>query len=47
VEERRDRELTEENSRGLSDMVAEAEHRWEVSDKECREQFEELTLLQA
>jgi hypothetical protein len=38
--------LAEENSRGLSDAAADAEHQWEVSEREHREQFEELTLLQ-
>jgi hypothetical protein len=46
VEERRARELAKENSRGLSDAVADAERRWEVSTREHWEQFEELTLLQ-
>jgi hypothetical protein len=46
VEERRARELTEENSRGLPDIVLDAERQWEVSERERREQFEELTLLQ-
>jgi hypothetical protein len=39
-------ELDEENSRGLSDTVADAEHWWEVSEREHQEQFEKLTLLQ-
>jgi hypothetical protein len=38
--------VAEENSHGLSDAVADAEHWWEVSERERREQFEELTLLQ-
>jgi hypothetical protein len=38
-------ELVVENSYGLSDMVADAERRWEVSEMEHREQFGELTLL--
>jgi hypothetical protein len=39
-------ELAEEKSRGLFDMVADAERWWEVSERERWEQFEELTLLQ-
>jgi hypothetical protein len=45
VEARRAREVAEEKSRGLSNAVANAEHRWEVFEKECREHFEELILL--
>jgi hypothetical protein len=29
----------------LSDAMADAEHLWEVSEREHREQFEKLTLL--
>jgi hypothetical protein len=47
VEDRRAREVTEENSRGLSDMAADAERWWEVFEMEHREQFEVLTLLHA
>jgi hypothetical protein len=39
------REVAEENSHGLSDLSADAEQRREVSERECGEQFEELTLL--
>jgi hypothetical protein len=46
AEEHWARKLVEENSRGLFDVVANAERRWEVSERECRVQFEELTLLQ-
>jgi hypothetical protein len=45
VEARRAREVAEEKSRGLSNAAANAEHRWEVFEKECREHFEELILL--
>jgi hypothetical protein len=38
--------VAEEKSCGLSDAAADAERRWEVSEKERREHFEELTLLQ-
>jgi hypothetical protein len=38
--------VAEEKSCGLSDAATNAECRWEVSKKECREHFEELTLLQ-
>jgi ribonuclease D len=44
--ERRARELAEENSCALSSAVADAERRWEVSEREHQGQFEELTLLQ-
>jgi hypothetical protein len=30
----------------LSDTAADVKRRWEVSERECREQFVELTLLQ-
>jgi hypothetical protein len=46
VEERQARELAEENSRGLSDVTTNAEHRREVPERERWDQFEELTLLQ-
>jgi hypothetical protein len=46
AEERRAWELVEENSCGLPDVAADAERRWELSEREHREQFEELTLLQ-
>jgi hypothetical protein len=39
------RDVPEENSRGLSDMAADAERRWKVSEREHREHFEELTHL--
>jgi hypothetical protein len=38
--------VVEENSRGLSDTVANAMRQLEVSKREHWEQFEELTLLQ-
>jgi hypothetical protein len=38
--------VAEENFHVLSDAVADAERWWEVSERERREQFEELTLLQ-
>jgi hypothetical protein len=38
--------MAKENSQGLFDEVASAERRWEESERECRELFEELTLLQ-
>jgi hypothetical protein len=44
-EEHRAWKLAEENSHGLSDAASNAEHRWEVSEREWREQFDELTLL--
>jgi hypothetical protein len=43
TEVRRAREVAEESSRGLSDAVANAERRWEVSKREHQEQFEELS----
>jgi hypothetical protein len=46
VEERQARELAEENSCSLSNVAANAEHQWEVSERERWEQFEELNLLQ-
>jgi hypothetical protein len=46
AEERRAREVAEENSRNMSEAAADAKHRWEVSERERQEQFEELTLLQ-
>jgi hypothetical protein len=46
VEEDWAREFAEKNSRGLSDVAADAKNRWEVFEREHREQFEELTLLQ-
>jgi hypothetical protein len=46
VEARRSQDVAEENSRGLSNAVADAERRWEESERELRELFEELTLLQ-
>jgi hypothetical protein len=39
------RDVAEENSRGLFDMAANARHRYEVSERERREHYEELTLL--
>jgi hypothetical protein len=30
----------------MYETAANAEHQWEVSERECREQFEEITLLQ-
>jgi hypothetical protein len=39
------REVAEENSRGLSYVAADAEWQREVSEREHREQSEELTLL--
>jgi hypothetical protein len=45
AEARQDWEVAEENSRFLWDAAAEAERRWEESERECQEQFEELTLL--
>jgi hypothetical protein len=46
AEERRAREVAEENSCDLSKIVADAERQWEVSERERQEQFEELSLLQ-
>jgi hypothetical protein len=46
ADERQAREVAKENSRGLSEEAADAERQWEVSEKEHREQFDELTLLQ-
>jgi hypothetical protein len=40
------REVAEENSRGLSDVAADAEHRWEVFAREHQKHFVELTLVQ-
>jgi hypothetical protein len=45
AEERRAKEVAEENSRDLSDVAADAKRRWEVSEMEHQEQFEELSLL--
>jgi hypothetical protein len=46
VEAHRARGVSEENSCALSDMAANAERWWDVSEREHREQFEELTILQ-
>jgi hypothetical protein len=46
VEVRRAWEVAKENSHGLSNMADDAERRWEVSEWEHQEHFEELTLLQ-
>jgi hypothetical protein len=46
AEARRAREVAEENFHGLSDAVADGARRLAVSERECYEQFEELTLLQ-
>jgi hypothetical protein len=43
---RQAQEVAEEKSCGLFDAVADAERRWEEFEKERREHFEELTLLQ-
>jgi hypothetical protein len=45
AEVRHVQKLAEENSCGLFDAVNDVECRWEVSERECRMQFEELTLL--
>jgi hypothetical protein len=45
AEARRAREVAEEKSRGLSDVVVDVEHQWQVSEKGRFEHFEELTLL--
>jgi hypothetical protein len=46
VEARQAREVAEENFGGLSDVVTDAERWQEESERECQEQFEELTLVQ-
>jgi hypothetical protein len=38
--------VADENSYSLSEAASDAERRWEVCERECQEQFEELTLLQ-
>jgi hypothetical protein len=43
---RQAQEVAEEKSYGLFDTAADVERRWEVFEKERREHFEELTLLQ-
>jgi hypothetical protein len=45
AEERRAWELVKDNSHGLSIAAVDVEHRWEVSKREHREQFEELIHL--
>jgi hypothetical protein len=45
AEQRRAQNLANEKSRDLSDMVIDAERRWEVFEREHRVQFKELTLL--
>jgi hypothetical protein len=40
------RDMTEENSQGLSAAAADVERQREESERECREWVEELTLLQ-
>jgi hypothetical protein len=46
AEEHWAREVVEENSHSLSEVAVDAEHWWVVSKRECKKQFEELTLLQ-
>jgi hypothetical protein len=46
AQERQARKWAEENSHGLSDVAADAKCRWEVSEREHREQFEEFNLLE-
>jgi hypothetical protein len=46
TEARRAQEVAEENSHAMSIVVADAEQQWEVSERECREHFEELTPMQ-
>jgi hypothetical protein len=45
TEARRAQEVAEENSHAMSIVVADAEQQWEVSERECREHFEELTPM--
>jgi predicted DNA-binding antitoxin AbrB/MazE fold protein len=45
VKVRRAREVVEENACSFSDVVVDAKRWWEESERGCREQLEELTLL--
>jgi hypothetical protein len=47
AEARQAREMAKENSQGSSDAAVDVERWWEEFDRESREQFEELTLLQS
>jgi hypothetical protein len=46
VEALQARETAEENSQGLSDVVAYVKRRWEESERECWNWVEELTVVQ-